>query len=185
MCCVRRDYRGCQPAARLRWCPDNNRQLFLEDTFPTYHPVAPTKKGQAATDAKARAGSTKRLNVANTLAKTALDQTAGAFANTMLFSLCMNAAQMATKARAAGESSSSLAFLLAGGAADFSAVDWAAVLARSRAEFWTLVRAGWCFWPFVSLVNFSLVPTVEARNLVGSLAGVVWGVYMSLFAAGR
>ena len=70
-----------------------------------------------------------------------------------------------------------------GGAIDYGRVDWAHVLARSRAEFPALVAAGWRLWPAVSFVNFAFVRTVEARNLVGSLAGVVWGVYTSLFAA--
>ena len=43
--------------------------------------------------------------------------------------------------------------------------------------------AGWRLWPFVSLVNFAFVKSVETRNLIGALAGVVWGVYMSLFAS--
>lgn len=35
-------------------------------------------------------------------------------------------------------------------------------------------------WPAVSLVNFTLVKSVQGRNLVGALAGVAWGVYISL-----
>lgn len=46
-----------------------------------------------------------------------------------------------------------------------------------------LVVAGWKLWPAVSLVNFAAVKTVEGRNLVGALAGVVWGVYISLISA--
>ncbi|KAF3360682.1 hypothetical protein VdG1_04884 [Verticillium dahliae VDG1] len=34
-----------------------------------------------------------------------------------------------------------------------------------------------------TLVNFAFVKTVPMRNLVGGLAGVGWGIYMSLFAA--
>lgn len=81
-------------------------------------------------------------------------------------------------------SSSGAAAAADAGVIDYSKVDWAHVLARSRAEFLALVVAGWRLWPLVSLVNFTLVKTVEGRNLVGGLAGVVWGVYMSLVAAG-
>ena len=70
-----------------------------------------------------------------------------------------------------------------GSGIDYARVDWALVLARSRAEFVPLVVAGWRLWPAISLVNYAFVRTVEVRNLVGSLAGVAWGVYTSLFAA--
>ena len=97
----------------------------------------------------------------------------GAAFNTFLFSVFMHSIQLAM-----ASSSGS-----AGGRIDYGKVDWTLVLARSRAEFVPLVVAGWRLWPAVSLVNYAFVRTVEARNLVGSLAGVVWGVYTSLFAA--
>lgn len=39
--------------------------------------------------------------------------------------------------------------------------------------------AGFKFWPLVSLANLIFVP-VEQRMLVGGLAGLVWGIYVSL-----
>lgn len=69
------------------------------------------------------------------------------------------------------------------GAVDYSQVDWRSVFANSRAEFWPIVAAGWKLWPWVSFVNFAFVKTVSMRTLIGSLAGVIWGVYMSLVAA--
>jgi len=42
-----------------------------------------------------------------------------------------------------------------------------------------MVLAGYKFWPLVTLVNLVLVP-VEQRMLVGGLAGLAWGVYVSL-----
>jgi len=42
--------------------------------------------------------------------------------------------------------------------------------------------SGWKLWPLVSLLNFTLVP-VEKRVLVGNIVGLLWGVYLSLFAA--
>lgn len=110
-----------------------------------------------------------------------LDQTAGAAVNTFLFSVFMNGI-IAAMAHRPVQPARSLSFLLAGGAVDYSAVDWSAVVAKSRADFWSIIVAGWSFWPLVSFVNFAFVKGIEARNLVGSLAGVAWGVYMSLFA---
>ena len=42
--------------------------------------------------------------------------------------------------------------------------------------------AGLKLWPFVSILNFTVVPA-DQRLLVGNLFGVVWGVYLSLMAA--
>ncbi|KAG5929324.1 hypothetical protein E4U53_002465 [Claviceps sorghi] len=69
------------------------------------------------------------------------------------------------------------------GVIDFSAVDMGVVLRAARAEFWTIVRAGIKLWPAVSLANYTLVKTVEGRSLVGCIAGLGWGVYMSMVAA--
>lgn len=44
--------------------------------------------------------------------------------------------------------------------------------------------AGWKLWPAVSLLSFVGLRTVESRTLVGSLAGMGWGVYLSLVAGG-
>ncbi|GAO15057.1 hypothetical protein UVI_02048800 [Ustilaginoidea virens] len=74
-------------------------------------------------------------------------------------------------------------YWLSPGAIDFSAVDMKVVLDAAFAEFWTIVLAGVKLWPAVSLVNYTLVKTVEGRNLVGCVAGLGWGVYMSMIAA--
>lgn len=124
------------------------------------------------------------LDLRNTAVKFVLDQTAGAAANTLLFSLFMHSLQAAMAHRPAGAGASA-AFLARGaGALDYARVDWRAVGARARGEFGPIMRAGWRLWPFVSLFNFAVVKSVATRNLVGSLAGVVWGIYMSLVAAG-
>lgn len=77
----------------------------------------------------------------------------------------------------------SVAFLASGKALDYSQVNWRTVLEAAKVEFMPIMSAGWRLWPFVSLFNFVVVKSVEVRNLVGSLAGVVWGIYMSLVAA--
>lgn len=124
-----------------------------------------------------------RLNVRNTAVKIVLDQTVAAGAITFLFSVFMHSIQAAMAHRTTGPGGS--AAFLAGGrsALDYSQVDWRAVVRSAGSEFMPLMRAGWKVWPFVSVFNFVVVRSVEVRNLVGALAGVGWGIYMSLFAA--
>lgn len=157
--------------------------MTTTSTSPTQEAIASASAGdEKALDREAREGhlvepsttTSSKLSTKNTIAKMILDQTVGAAGNTFLFSVFIHSIQAAMAGSGGG-----------GGAAaiDYSRVDWIHVLARSRAEFFALVVAGWKLWPLVSLVNFTLVKTVEGRNLVGGLAGVVWGVYMSLVAA--
>lgn len=42
-----------------------------------------------------------------------------------------------------------------------------------------MLFAGYKFWPLVTLTNLIVVP-VERRMFVGGLAGLVWGIYISL-----
>lgn len=127
-----------------------------------------------------------KLNITNTVIKLVLDQTLGAAANTFLFSLFIHSIQAAMP-RPLGTPLSnpdkSLQYLLARGAIDYGKVNWAHVVANSRQEFFTILVAGWKLWPFVSLINFAFVKSIEGRNLVASIAGVGWGIYMSLVAA--
>ncbi|POR33272.1 Mpv17/PMP22 family protein [Tolypocladium paradoxum] len=153
-------------------------QDFLESTFPA-HPPAPHPK---KFDDKPLPQ--QPLSLRNTLAKFLLDQTLGAAANTLLFSVSLRALQdaMAPAPRITGFHRA-WAYWSGPRAIDFARVDFAAVWDAARAEFWPLVGAGARFWPVVSIVNFTLVKTVEGRNLVGAVAGVAWGVYMSMVAA--
>ncbi|KAL7621280.1 hypothetical protein AAE478_008599 [Parahypoxylon ruwenzoriense] len=170
-------------------------QDFLESAFPACHisppPVAVAPA--AASDDKAPRQEVKRselveskLNKTNTAIKMILDQTVGAAVNTFLFSLFIHSIQ-AAMARPLGAPLSnperSAQYLFSRGAIDYSKVDWTDVVAHSRAEFYLILVAGWRLWPFVSLINFAFIKSIEGRNLVGSLAGVGWGVYMSLVAA--
>lgn len=182
-------------------------QDFLESTFPATTAIIPTREAISSAsadnekelDREAREGRLveAKLDVGNTAAKFALDQTVGAAVNTLLFSLFMHSIQAAMSHRTTGPGGSA-AFLLGGlagmgqagagqqqhRALDYSQVDWRVVVERSRLEFMPIMRAGWKLWPFVSLFNFIVVRSVEVRNLVGALAGVAWGIYMSLVAAG-
>lgn len=49
-----------------------------------------------------------------------------------------------------------------------------------RVEFWDLIAAGWTLWPLVSIFNFAVIKSVQMRGLVGCLAGMVWGIFLSL-----
>ena len=46
-------------------------------------------------------------------------------------------------------------------------------------ELFPMMVAGYKFWPLVTIANLIIVP-FEQRMLVGSLAGLVWGIYVSL-----
>ncbi|RDA91226.1 hypothetical protein CP533_3400 [Ophiocordyceps camponoti-saundersi (nom. inval.)] len=142
-------------------------QEFLETSYPA-HP----RKNNGS------------LSVTNTLIKFALDQTVGALVNTLLFSIFIHALQDAmAHAPHVDSLPAAVAHLFSPGAVDVTRVDARAVLDAARADFWPVVVTGVKFWPVVSLVNFSFVETVATRNLVGALAGVVWGIYMSTVAA--
>lgn len=127
-----------------------------------------------------------KLNITNTVIKLVLDQTVGAAANTFLFSLFIHSIQAAMP-RPLGTPLSnpdkSLQYLLTRGAIDYGKVNWAHVVENSQGEFFSILVAGWKLWPFVSLINFAFIKSIEGRNLVASIAGVAWGIYMSLMAA--
>jgi hypothetical protein len=128
-----------------------------------------------------------KLNITNTLIKTVLDQTLSAAFNTLVFSFFIHGVQQAMP-RPLGtplstpDQSVNYLLALATGAVKPGSVDWEAINAKSYAEFWPMIYAGWKLWPLVSLVNFAFVKTVTGRNLVGSLAGMGWNIYLSLVA---
>lgn len=168
-------------------------QDFLESTFPASKTVPSSEAIKSASgsndkelDREAREGRLveTKLDVPNTIIKFVLDQTIGAAFNTLMFSFFTHSIKQAMAHRALITESSDLAFLASGKAIDYSQVDWRLVLEQAKIEFYPIMKAGLSLWPMVSLFNFVVVKSVEGRNLVGSLAGVVWGVYMSLVAAG-
>ena len=176
-------------------CLPSHRQEFLESTFPAYH-VSPTPEAVASAaandekelDREAKEGKLvePRLNKTNTAIKLILDQTIGAAVNTFLFSLFIHSIQAAMPRPLGAPFSNpdkSLQYLLTKGSIDYGRVDWRSVVVNSRQEFYPIMAAGWKLWPFVSLINFAFVKSIEGRNLVASLAGVAWGIYMSLLAA--
>lgn len=168
-------------------------QDFLESTFPATKTVPSSEAIRSASgsndkelDREAREGKLveTKLDVSNTIIKFILDQTIGAAFNTVMFSCFLHSIKQAMAHRALATDASDIAFLTSGKAIDYSQVDWRLVLEQAKVEFYPIMKAGLSLWPMVSLFNFVVVKSIEGRNLVGSLAGVVWGVYMSLVAAG-
>ncbi|KAF2453425.1 putative integral membrane protein, Mpv17/PMP22 family [Lineolata rhizophorae] len=143
-------------------------QEWLEAQFPGSAsggapPTAPAENpdarggGGAAEQEKDKAGpapAPARLNVRNTAAKFALDQTVGAVVNTVMFIVVMAA--------------------LAG-------KGWEGITRSVKEDFVPIFVAGLKLWPLVSIISFCLVP-VHQRVVFGSAVGVVWGVYLSLIA---
>jgi hypothetical protein len=165
----------------------------MEQTFPSTHPEPTNAAIAAAASNDDKALDTApalvepKLNVRNTVIKTLLDQTVGAAVNTAMYSMFMHPLRAAMAHHAATSAAGGFDFLTGSGSGgkvvDYGAVDWQHAVATSRAEFWPLIKASWAFWPFVSVLNFAVIKDVPTRSLVGNLAGVAWGVYMSLFAA--
>ncbi|MCJ1353319.1 MAG: hypothetical protein MMC33_003304 [Icmadophila ericetorum] len=127
-------------------------QGYLERRFPAY-PMqdAQSKKVKVDDDGKGVVVQ-KKINVKNTALKILMDQTVGAGVNTMLFILAMRA--------------------MKGGSLE-------ECIKAVQNDFWPLVFAAAKVWPLVSILCFTVVP-VEKRIIVGSLVGVVWGVFMAL-----
>ncbi|KAK5442007.1 hypothetical protein LTS15_011165 [Exophiala xenobiotica] len=134
--------------------PNYKWQLWLEDNFPSN----PKKKDVAAAPEKKNDDNVKgeeekqTLSVTNTIAKFVLDQSIGAAFNTLLFITMINL---------------------------FRGAGYDKIVTAVQRDFRTMMIAGYKFWPLVSILNLSVVP-VEQRMLVGGLAGLAWGVYVSL-----
>ncbi|KAH7316491.1 transport protein yif1 [Stachybotrys elegans] len=160
-------------------------QDTLESSFPA-HP-APSKQSQKehADDKKKKKQDRKQpepeLSVKNTLIKFLLDQTLGAASNTLLFCFYARSLQVAMAgAPRVTNFFKAVSYWTSPGTIELHRVDFGAVLEAALDDCWPMITAGWKLWPAISLINFTLVKTVQGRNLVGSLAGLAWGVYVSL-----
>ncbi|PMD54493.1 uncharacterized protein K444DRAFT_634224 [Hyaloscypha bicolor E] len=147
--------------------PNMMWQYFLESSFPSTYASpsksaidAASKSNEAELDREEKTHeiTEERLSIRNLIIKVILDQTISASANTLMFSLAF---------------------------AGFNRMGYADAWAEARSQYWGLMLAGWKLWPLVSLVGFSVVKSVEGRNLLGSLAGLGWGVYLSLTMGGQ
>jgi protein Mpv17 len=146
-------------------CPPNYIwQTYLEGTFPSTR-LVPSKSAISAASQNNEKELDReqdsneilesKLHIPNTIAKFALDQTVGAAINTLFFCFVF---------------------------ATFRGASFEQAVQASKEEFWSLMVAGWKLWPMVSAVNFTVVRSVQTRNLVGSFAGMIWTVYLSLVA---
>ncbi|KIX99475.1 uncharacterized protein Z520_05051 [Fonsecaea multimorphosa CBS 102226] len=138
--------------------PNYKWQLALEKNFPTTRTsndkvVDARGKREDSGGGDAQAVSKKEtLSVTNTVAKFVLDQTIGASLNTIWFIIMIN--------------------LLRGESLSY-------IITTIQKDFFPMLIAGYKFWPIVTLLNLVIVP-VEHRMFVGGLAGLAWGVYVSL-----
>ena len=145
-------------------CPPNFLyQQTLESLFPSTH-LAPSNDAiKAAGDGDEKKLATTpttqlvqpKLNVKNTLTKFLLDQSFGAALNTLAFIYVMGGLQGQT---------------------------WEMVNERSAREFWPMMWASYRLWPMVSLLGYAGLKSVEARQLLGSCAGLGWNIFLSLKA---
>ncbi|KAJ5438967.1 uncharacterized protein N7458_009965 [Penicillium daleae] len=129
-------------------------QNNLEAAFPGTRPRDAAPKHEIKPGRSDTETSKPALNVTNTVTKIVIDQTIGGTWNTVLFLLTMG--------------------LLRGEHHEL-------VFAQIRQEFWPIIIAGLKLWPFVSVLNFTVVP-VDQRLLVASIFGVAWAVYLSLIS---
>ncbi|OJJ38392.1 hypothetical protein ASPWEDRAFT_48637 [Aspergillus wentii DTO 134E9] len=116
----------------------------LESSFPGFSTKTKTEKDEGQ----------PKLNVSNTVAKVAIDQTVGGAWNTVLFIMTIGTLR---------------------------GLDYEMIMSQIQNDFWPIMMAGFKLWPFVSVLNFTVIP-VDKRLLVNSLFGVVWAVYLSLMS---
>lgn len=190
--------RGLRQSASKKVVLISPRQEFIETTFPAHPARENSKKLSAAeksngVDKKANEADKKSkdatsrdgaLSYKNTAIKFLLDQTLGATVNTLLYSTFIRSLRAATAhAPPAMSFVKAVDWWMAAGAVDFSAVNFHQVWLAAQDEFWPIVTAGWRLWPFVSLINFTLIKSVQGRNLFGAVAGVAWGIYICIATA--
>jgi len=130
-------------------------QDWLEATFPGSTAVA---VDEAEAKEKKKAGkpveAKKAVNVQNILIKFVCDQTIGAAFNIPIF-------------------------LASIGLAKGQGVDQ--IVSTIQKDALSIYIAGAKLWPAVSLISFIAIP-VERRVIFGSIAGVIWNIYLSLKA---
>ncbi|CEJ94474.1 hypothetical protein VHEMI10001 [[Torrubiella] hemipterigena] len=132
--------------------PNLSFQGYLEDCFPSTTVRKRSAKSKGNGEKKTEDVDVVELDATNTLAKFVLDQTVSASVNTAMFIAVMGLLQ---------------------------AKAWEDVHGDVMKNFWPQLAAGYSFWPFVTLFNFTVVP-FKHRALVGSFAGLLWGVFLSL-----
>ncbi|KAM3424212.1 hypothetical protein BST61_g11247 [Cercospora zeina] len=131
--------------------PNYAFQYFLEASFPARTAVA-VDKPQAKGENEKIAPREDRLSIQNTIIKFFLDQSIAATVNTAMY-IC-----------------------LMGGIKGHS---YGYIIDDLYNNFCSLLFASYRFWPFVCLLNFAVVP-MRYRAYVGTAAGMIWGIFLSL-----
>ncbi|KIW09249.1 uncharacterized protein PV09_00173 [Verruconis gallopava] len=129
-------------------------QDWLENTFPSKRP---STANQSNSHEKANVPEPTHdgaLHILNTFTKFVLDQTVGALFNIPLFIGIIGALK--------GQSMEH-------------------ILGKIQEDSFDIYFSGMKLWPPVSLVSYVFVPP-EHRVIFGSIAGVIWNIYLSLMA---
>ncbi|KJX94107.1 integral membrane protein [Zymoseptoria brevis] len=136
-------------------CPPNYVwQRFLESKFPAYPSDQQSGLSKKSDEKSSAKPVSKQLSIKNTAIKFSLDQTIGAAVNTVMF--------IAGIALLRGES-----------------LDTA--IRNVQEQYFPMQSAGLKLWPAVSILSFAVIP-LEHRMLFGSVAGLFWGVFLSMTA---
>jgi len=127
----------------------------LEAAFPSSKTATFTESAEKSDNRVKKGTETKKtLNVTNTIIKFVCDQTIGAGFNIPLFLISIGLAKGQTLDQ---------------------------IIDTVRKEALSIYLAGAKLWPAVSLISFIAIP-VHRRVIFGSIAGVIWNIYLSLKA---
>ncbi|KAL6903010.1 hypothetical protein GGI43DRAFT_329802 [Trichoderma evansii] len=132
--------------------PNYKWQEFLERKFPSRKPINESLSDLKSSQKQSKDVVKDRLSLSNTAAKFLLDQSLSAPLNTVAF-----------------------IYLMGGMTFQSNSQIWSNV----QNDFWPMLIAGYRVWPIVGLLNLSVVP-FDYRQLVGSIAGLFWGIFLSL-----
>jgi protein Mpv17 len=69
-------------------------------------------------------------------------------------------------------------FLFFSGMGLLNGMDTQQISTKLQNDYFTTLKANWCVWPFIQLVNFFFVP-LHARVLYVNVAAVFWNAYLS------
>ena len=137
-------------------------QQYLERSFPTLTPVDSGVKGRSVKP--------EQLNISHVVKKFILEQSIGSTVNTMLYLCALGWIR--------GDSSLHVYHDVKDVSNTRRRRKRQSLMVLSQ-NFWPLLVAGYRFWPFVCLLNLILIP-MDYRALVGSLAGLGWGVFLTM-----
>jgi hypothetical protein len=142
-------------------------QGWLESNFPSTKPVIKTPKEKAEP-----AKQEEVLDLKNTILKFLLDQTVGAAFNIPLYFIILGTLK--------GQSVDHILTAVKR-VSSIPVPPSIALLMAFKQDSLNIYFSGMKLWPPVSLISFVFVPA-EQRVIFGSIAGVIWNIYLSLMA---